>query len=89
MSAWYPPSLKMVRRLGKERRSAVSMMATKRGRFPLRDSGRELPDPNTTIDEGNPTSNASIRSVIRLCEILGRGVKLELPRALYRQGWGP
>lgn len=48
-----------------------------------------MSDPNPIIDEGNPTSTAGILSVVKLCDILGREMSLEMPRARYLRGWGP
>lgn len=41
------------------------------------------------MDEGNPTSTASAGSIRRLCDIIGRPVKIEKARSDYRRGWGP
>lgn len=45
--------------------------------------------PEPIIDEGNPTSTAGILSIVNLCDILGRELVLDAPRARYMRGWGP
>lgn len=50
--------------------------------------GIKWDEPYPIIYEGKTTSNAGILSVIRICKVMSREVKMEEPRAHYRRGWG-
>lgn len=56
--------------------------------FLVRDSVRELTDPNPILDDGSPTSTGGMSSAIKLFEALGIAFDVRRPDKLYERGWG-